>query len=669
VDIKLGGEIAEEVLSAVHRVLRKAGHKSPSDMSLEERREAVRALDPSDFGIYESEVAHFLRYFEDMESVKALGGLHVIGSERHEARRIDNQLRGRAARQGDPGSSRFYLSLQDDLMRLFGGAQVSGMMERLKVDDSLPLEVRLVGNIIESSQHRVEGANFDVRKHLLEYDDVLNKQRAQIYAQRDRIFTKQDLGDDIAEMLEAEVRRRVDLGLADEEGPWRLIAWLEQMQPPLEVNGRLFPTYGLSLILKEVGRQAVARQGLLDVMQRAVEAEAEHQVSAVQALIERAGEALDSQIKDRADSLDAYLEGIRSSDERQTPQRIVEELNSLLHLQLRPNAETLRRLADSPEEARNSLRTAVTEQLTALAAARLIGSIQNRIGEQLQFPSPLHPEWSKLEDIVGEAARAAMERRRERLLGQIENDLEVVLQREPATDDSGRLRVLLGLSQGARTSYDQRTHRQVRQVFARFTYIFLAARLLEGREAEEVIEDILTHLEAAQESLRMAFGQSEYMRLNQNAGRLADFGPAAQMAFGQERLNDSAAALGESDREALVEAIGKYVLNELHRQLLLGGVTELWVDYLTKVEALRVSVGLEAYAQRDPLVQYKGRASEMFQQLLEDVRGLVIGRAFAARPRRLEITPVEVAEAAEPAEAAEAPAAESGGRKRRRRRH
>ena len=108
-------------------------------MTLEERRQALLKVDPSQYGIYDAEVKLFLQYFEDMESVKELGGLHVIGSERHEARRIDNQLRGRAARQGDPGSSRFYLSLQDDLMRMFGGEQVSGLMERLKVDDSLPL--------------------------------------------------------------------------------------------------------------------------------------------------------------------------------------------------------------------------------------------------------------------------------------------------------------------------------------------------------------------------------------------------------------------------------------------------------------------------------------------------------------------------------------------------
>ena len=113
-----------------------------------------------------------------------IGGLHVIGSERHEARRIDNQLRGRAARQGDPGSSRFYLSLEDELMRRFGGRQVESIMQRMKIDDAVPMEVGLVSRLVEQSQTRVEGANFDVRKHLLEYDDVLNAAPAHLCTAR-----------------------------------------------------------------------------------------------------------------------------------------------------------------------------------------------------------------------------------------------------------------------------------------------------------------------------------------------------------------------------------------------------------------------------------------------------------------------------------------------------
>jgi preprotein translocase subunit SecA len=190
--------------------------------------------------------------------------------------------------------------------------------------------------------------------------------------------------------------------------------------------------------------------------------------------------------------------------------------------------------------------------------------------------------------------------------------------------------------------------------------------LLEGSEVDQVVENVLDHLEEAEESLRFAWGQSEYARLAANAQRLADFGPAAKMAFGEERLNETVADLGESDREALIESIGRYVLNEVHRQLLLSATSELWVDYLTRIEALRVSIGLEAYAQRDPLVQYKGRASEMFAQLVEDIRGLVIGRVFAYRPRRVEITPVETSAA--PPTPAQITETESS-KKRKRRRH
>ncbi|MFO7691598.1 MAG: preprotein translocase subunit SecA, partial [Vicinamibacterales bacterium] len=118
------------------------------------------------------------------ERVVALGGLHIIGTERHEARRIDNQLRGRAGRQGDPGSSRFYLSLEDDLMRIFGSDRISGLMERLGMEEGVPIEHGMVSRAIERAQKQVEGQNFSIRKHLLEYDDVMNKQRESIYTLR-----------------------------------------------------------------------------------------------------------------------------------------------------------------------------------------------------------------------------------------------------------------------------------------------------------------------------------------------------------------------------------------------------------------------------------------------------------------------------------------------------
>ena len=128
----------------------------------------------------------------EAEKVRAAGGLHVIGTERHEARRIDNQLRGRAGRQGDPGSSQFFLSLEDDLMRIFGGERMKGLMERFDLPDDQPIEFRMVTNAVAQAQEKVEGANFDLRKHLLEYDDVLNKQRSAVYRRRDEILQALD---------------------------------------------------------------------------------------------------------------------------------------------------------------------------------------------------------------------------------------------------------------------------------------------------------------------------------------------------------------------------------------------------------------------------------------------------------------------------------------------
>ncbi len=139
---------------------------------------------------------------KEHEAVIALGGLHILGTERHEARRIDNQLRGRAGRQGDPGSSRFYLSLEDDLMRIFGSDRLSGLMARIGMSEGVPIEHSLVTRAIERAQKQVEGQNFSIRKHLLEYDDVMNKQRETVYTQRREILHGKDLKEYFANLLE-----------------------------------------------------------------------------------------------------------------------------------------------------------------------------------------------------------------------------------------------------------------------------------------------------------------------------------------------------------------------------------------------------------------------------------------------------------------------------------
>ncbi|MFO7169619.1 MAG: SEC-C metal-binding domain-containing protein, partial [Chloroflexota bacterium] len=170
-------------------------------------------------------------------------GLHIIGTERHEARRIDNQLRGRAGRQGDPGSSRFFLSLEDDLMRRFGPMdRVKGLMERLGVDDSVPIEAGLINRSIEGAQTRVEGYNFDLRKHTVEFDDVMNKQRSVIYADRRAILEGQNMRERILDMIAEEVGALVDRYLPEGKGrdedfeewdPEALLRGVRAICPPL----------------------------------------------------------------------------------------------------------------------------------------------------------------------------------------------------------------------------------------------------------------------------------------------------------------------------------------------------------------------------------------------------------------------------------------------------
>ena len=153
------------------------------------------------------------------DGVVDVGGLRIIGTERHESRRIDNQLRGRAGRQGDPGSSRFYLALEDDLLRIFGGERMTRIMEKLGMQEGEPIEHNLLSRAIENAQSKVEGQNFEIRKQLLEYDDVMNQQREVIYKRRREILTGKSLEDDIADMIAERIEMLADNIVEDKVPP------------------------------------------------------------------------------------------------------------------------------------------------------------------------------------------------------------------------------------------------------------------------------------------------------------------------------------------------------------------------------------------------------------------------------------------------------------------
>ena len=673
VDIKLGGEMADEITAVVSRVLRKAGLDS-YEMRLEEQRQALLKMDPAEFGIYEAEISYFLKYFDDMESVRRLGGLQVIGSERHEARRIDNQLRGRAARQGDPGASRFYLSLEDDLMRMFGGEQVDNIMQRFRLDDDFPLENRMVSNLIEQSQHRVEGSNFDVRKHLLEYDDVLNQQRSTIYSQRDRVMVKDDLGEDVAELLIAEIEARIPVAMADKEGPWKLLAWLDQIQPSFNYGDRkIYPSYAYRVLLDELARsKATPKTALLNIVRDALVAEEEHLMRAIEAAIAQTAVSLQAQIDERFDLLDTYLEGLRDSEEKKRPQEILEELNSTVHVALKLNNEQIRQLAEDPAVLEDPIKDQIETSMSNVAVARLVSTIEYRLNEPLTVSKEAMAklDWDEAAEQMLVSARKMLENRLERLTGsngQVVKDIDALVARMNISEleEADLIVILNSLARARRTGFDTRTHRQVQEEYQRFNYVYLAAHLLEGLKAQAVEDAVLDHLEAAREHLTEGWGAVEFSRLSQNAGRLSEIGPAAEVL---ETEDTSLAALSDEQRAILSYELGRRRLTEVYRGILLGAITELWVDYLTRVEALRISIGLEAYAQRDPLVQYKGKASEMFQTLLAEIRSGTVSRMFLQLPRMTKVTETSAEGANESAEQNDDTSAARAGRKRHKKR-
>ncbi|MBX5476532.1 MAG: preprotein translocase subunit SecA [Clostridia bacterium] len=242
------------------------------------------------------------------EEVVRLGGLHVIGSERHESRRIDNQLRGRAGRQGDPGSSRFYISLEDDLMRLFGSENLKGLMDRLGVEEDEPIEHPLVTRAIENAQRRVEARNFEIRKHLLEYDDVMNQQREVIYGQRRQLLEEQDMKPIVLGMAESVIERWIDTycpaGTHPEE--WDLKGLLEQAEHHFLRHSTLTPESFADLEREEIEERLLqeARERL-DAKEAELGAETFQELCRVIAL-----RTVDAKWIDHLDAMDDLREGI-----------------------------------------------------------------------------------------------------------------------------------------------------------------------------------------------------------------------------------------------------------------------------------------------------------------------------------------------------------------------
>ncbi len=686
VDIKLGGELSEGLLSRVNQVLAEKTQADPYNMSMPERLEAVKALDGDLDETQQEAVNGFLVYMQNMAKVRELGGLHVIGSARHEARRIDNQLRGRAGRQGDPGSSRFYLALDDDLMRMFGGQQMEGLLQRFKIDENMPIEIPLVNRLVEQSQTRVEGANFDVRKHLLEYDDVLNTQRNRIYSQRDKIFTKDDLHEDVSEMLVTELSRRIRTGLEDKEGPWKLLGFLEDIQPSIQTDFGSYPSYSLKMVLDNLGTPSdedALIEKLVALAKDAVLSENEHIREGAALLFERSEQSMKTQLAERNEMLDAYLDSFDPSEQHD----LAAEIGAIVQTPVRLSPAQQRSFMEDPMSMKAPLKEALRTGVMLTTIRRILLTLEKRFGDNWAMkPIDLAQlPWAEVRQKIDSQINDALEKRVDRLFGaegEVRRDLEAnpELLQAALTSEDARIQLVQLTTEGKRIAFDARSHRKTFQTQLRLNYLFSMSEQLLKQPAEKVTEEVLTHLQDAEKKLAEIFGEFEFQHLANNNFRLADLPNATKDALNAKLGEQEFGAISglaiedipETLHESIREVLGDKAQNRIYRDLLLGTITETWVEYLTRMEALRVSISMESYAQRDPLVRYKSQASTLFTEMLSEVRQTVISRMFryrptkAAEPQNAIATPapVKASGAAEPK-----PAVESSSNKKRRKRH
>ena len=696
VDIKLGGELDEDVLRDTNRVLSKYG-QDPYNMTIEERYNAIMKVDPSEYGVYEESIRAYKEYYENMLKVRALGGLHVIGSKRHESRRIDNQLRGRSARQGDPGSSRFFLSLDDEIVRLFGGERLESMLKRINLfDENVPLEHNMFTRVVEQAQERVEGSNFDVRKHTLEYDDVLNTQRQKIYAQRDQAFLKEDLSEDILEMLRTDLENR--LNKADSEEKWKLAAYLDTVQPSMQMDTQYLPSFTQKLLIEHLrSRIGTAPEkdqlidGLIAFGQDAYKVEKENGMDLMEKLVSSSAENYTAQLQERNANFDLFTETLEdklkqisdASDEGQVvenlkPAEVFADACSFARTQFKLTNDKQRRLAEGDDEVIEELRDQVEVLLWESYRQRLNQLISNRMeGDYVPVEEEIETgRWDQLSSKIMQSVTEGYDNRGDRLYGkqmQVRTDLSNALINYKAAEltDQQWSQLMRIMSTGQRFTFDAKTHQKKAKEYHRCNFVFFCGSLLEGLSRDQLREKIWNHYIEAEDGLREIFGKIDWARIrtaNLTLEKLPEERQEKiQKALGSSEFESVRSVLPtempENDAEKIRDVLGQRIQNEVNRSVFLQAISKQWVDYLTAIEGLRVSISMESYAQRNPLVAYKTKAAEMFSDLLNDIRQSVVERMFVSLPRVSMMTAVPKVETPAPAEAPK-PAEKSTGKKK-----
>jgi preprotein translocase subunit SecA len=656
VDIKLGGEIKETVLSDVRHILTRAEH-DPYGMT---NREMAEKLEKLSIELSESEsesVSVFMQFLENMAKVRQAGGLHVIGSERHEARRIDNQLRGRAGRQGDPGSSRFYLSLEDDLMRMFGGERAEKMMSMFNLDPSLPIESKMIGRLVEQAQERVEGYNFDIRKHLLDYDDVLNDQREKIYTERDQVLIKEDLNQDVWGMLENEISQRVRALPDDPDGKWKLLAFLDEIQPTIfykDQDIRLI-SFTIQLLKEYIAARTnnlsdtnTIRDQLIKTAQETLHMQKEHLIVQTQDFIQRTIDTFETQRAERIEMLDMFFDTLTDVD-NQSMNEINSQLQKFVHLKISLDRDQVNQVLEGNHSTQNAIRELVSDQLKQIFLSRILLTIEQRIGQKLGGDTEELMSFSwieilqKITTIIDERFSQYADLQNQPNHPIIQNIDHILKQQRE--DNQGVLdlgALLTEIAIGTQVAFNQETHQRMLRRVNVLNYVFFVANTCMPEDPIILTEKIILHLKEAQDKLRFVWGKMEMQRIAQNNLQFSQLADDYRAEIESSLNEDSREILLDQDLSALsggtykdiIDAFGSKVQQIIYRHILLQSITELWMEHLTRMEALRVSIRMEAYAQRDPLVQYKSFSTDAFRELLANIRLSVVSKMFRMQPAK-----------------------------------
>jgi len=549
----------------------------------------------------------------DADRIREMGGLHIIGTERHEARRIDNQLRGRAGRQGDPGASRFYISLEDELMKRFGPSidRVKGIMNRAGFEDDMPIEFGVITKSIENAQTKVEGYNFDARKRVVDYDDVMNKQREVIYARRRAILEQGEQQRRLQLLVERYLRNYAD---------W-VAGQVEELAAGAS-NGHAAP------IERELAHVLPGSE-TLNLEQMRNSGDDEH-TAMLEPLIERAQAdhyPLRLLLEAAAEFVeldeDEAFEQLREAD-RAAVERYLDE-------QWRANTE-----GDLEERLKELFRSELDGLLE-----RYVGNYEtwarDEIGKAvdgatIQATGVINLEGAvrRAKAVLPQVETIAPERLQGGTPELIQRELESVIRQ--SQEEGNHLRLFANELQHLLPFVPSDANAYLQQ-FADSLNALLQPVADDERVA--LIEQLLESVRAALDPInsRGSFTPEEAQEFNRV---VTDTWVEALDRVQQMSDDEQQAALHRLvDRlwERWRGLIGVDLLNRYSRELMLNAIDREWAEYLTAMEDLRQGIGLQGIAQRDPLVAYKTQAFKMFGELLQTIDHTTVKTFFNGLPR------------------------------------